>query len=223
MKKIIKIFLCLLVRMRSQYHTLKDMETGTAPTRHFLTPVRATQPKRKKQEAASGPLFFHVPQRTAPRPCPSSPVLCPAGHPSASNPHGANVPGLASPSAGDCDGADKTSDPALCQAADNRPRLARGGPPVSRNKSSVTFKTLKIAKKGLQSGWIECKMFPRKTEYAAGWKGCPPPSPARVSYPPTQQRYSAPTPIVPCRERFGKWKRACVADISCCAGVSLPA
>ena len=55
-----------LVRMRSQYHSLKDIETGAAPTRHFLTPTRATQPKRKKQEATPGPLFFHAPQQSTP-------------------------------------------------------------------------------------------------------------------------------------------------------------
>lgn len=57
-KKVTKSFLCLLVRMRSPNHSLKDMETGTAPTRHFLTPTRATQRKRKKQEAEPRPPVF---------------------------------------------------------------------------------------------------------------------------------------------------------------------
>ena len=77
-----------LVRMRSPNHLLKDMETGTAPTRHFLTPVRATQPKRKKQEANPGPLFLYAPRWAAP--CP--PSHAPQGIQAPAIPTGASLP-----------------------------------------------------------------------------------------------------------------------------------
>ena len=80
-----------LVRMRSPNHLLKDIETGTAPTRHFLTLTRATQPKSKKQEATPGPLFFSCfpIARTLSR---KDMRERSGSHPSASNPHGASLP-----------------------------------------------------------------------------------------------------------------------------------
>ena len=68
---------------------------------------------------------------------------CPAGHPSASNPHGGQLALYLHLSAGDCDGADKTSGPALCQAADNCPRPARGGPPTCPIQHNAIFTTEK--------------------------------------------------------------------------------
>ena len=153
-----------LVRMRSPNHSLKDIEAEAALTRHFLTPERAAQPKRKKQEATSGPLFFHAPQRTATRPLFFVPRPMPRRASKRQQSPRGQRPRACQPIGGGLRRRGQNLWPRLAPGPDNLPRFARGGPPASQVNSSFTFKTLKSAKKGLQSGWIKCKMFPRKTE-----------------------------------------------------------
>lgn len=51
-------------------------------------------------------------------------------------PTGASFPHTASPSAGNCHGAEPTLFPALLPAADNRPTASRGGPPSRRQPTT---------------------------------------------------------------------------------------
>ena len=99
-KIVTKNIIWLLVRMRSPFPSLKDMETKTAPARHFLTPGRVTQPRRKKQEAGTRPPVFSCSPAGPPRPQPSKPHA-PQGIRATQSPRGQR-PGLASPSVGDC-------------------------------------------------------------------------------------------------------------------------
>lgn len=123
-----------LVRMRSRIPSLKDMETGTAPARHFLTPARVTQPKRKKQEAGTPAPCFFIPS-SGPTPAPALIPPCPAGHTSDAIPTGP-APRACQPIGGGLHGAEPTFGPALCQRTDNRPGPTRGGPPIPRTPAS---------------------------------------------------------------------------------------
>ena len=140
---------CELVRMRSQYHSFKDMETGTAPT--LALSNTSTSNTAETQETGGqtrppvfscSPMFRYGPALRIPRPRKDMRERS-GSHPSASNPHGARLPHSSTLRRGDCDGADKTFGPALCPTADNRPRPDRGGPPASPIKYNFTFKTIK--------------------------------------------------------------------------------
>ena len=56
-------------------------------------------------------------------------------------PTGASLPHTASLTAGNCQGAEPTFNPALCPAADNRPAASRGGPPSRRHTHHATLST----------------------------------------------------------------------------------
>ena len=103
-------------------------------------PTHSRTLKPKRQGADPGPLFFHVPDR--PHRFPQGNARASAGRITATAiPTGASFPHTASPSAGNCHGAEPTFDPALLPAADNRPAASRGGPPSRRHPSNATFNT----------------------------------------------------------------------------------
>jgi hypothetical protein len=121
-----------LVRMRSPFPSLKDMETGTAPTR-TLSNTSASNTAQKRETGGRNPAPCFFMPFNAFRPPASSP--CPAGHTSDAIPTG---PALRAcqPIGGGLHGAEPTFGPALCQRTDNRPGPTRGGQPIPRTPAS---------------------------------------------------------------------------------------
>jgi len=125
-KKIIKNSLPLLVRMRSPFHLLKDI-TSNGPTHTLLTQTRNRRPH-------PAPCFFMFPiSRTTSR---KDMRERSGSHRSDGNSHGAILSRLVNLSAGNCQGAEPTFNPALLPAADNLPAFARGGPPSHRHSNT---------------------------------------------------------------------------------------
>ena len=74
--------------MRSQYHLLRDMETEAAPTLALSNTITSDTAKTQETGGHLAPCFSCSP---ADSPGPSK-NPCPAGHTSASNPHGNRLP-----------------------------------------------------------------------------------------------------------------------------------
>ncbi len=127
-----KVISAPLVRMRSPFPSLKDMETGTAPTR-TLSNTSASNTAQKRETGGRNPAPCFFMPFNAFRPPASSP--CPAGHTSDAIPTG---PALRAcqPIGGGLHGAEPTFGPALCQRTDNRPGPTRGGQPIPRTPAS---------------------------------------------------------------------------------------
>ena len=117
-----------LVRMRSPFPLLNDMETGTAPTLALSNTSTSNTAETQETGDHTRPPVFSCSPADRPGPCPR-PMPRRASKRQQS-PRG-QLASFLHCSAGDCDGADKTFGPALCPSADNHPRLARGGPPAS--------------------------------------------------------------------------------------------
>ena len=103
-----------LVRMRSPFPSLKDMETGTAPTR-TLSNTSASNTAQKRETGGRNPAPCFFMPFNAFRPPASSP--CPAGHTSDAIPTGTPPQGFASPSAGDCMGRNQPLAPPYARGA----------------------------------------------------------------------------------------------------------
>ena len=79
-----------LVRMRSPNHSLKDMETGTAPTRHFLTQYEQHSRNARNRRPTPAPCFIMLP--SGPPPLLRPPSHAPQGIQAPAIPTGTGLP-----------------------------------------------------------------------------------------------------------------------------------
>ena len=128
-----------LVRMRSPFPSLKDMETGTAPTR-TLSNTSASNTAQKRETGGRNPAPCFFMPFNAFRPPASSP--CPAGHTSDAIPTGASFQHPAAYRRGIAWSGTNLW-PRLMPRADNRLRSARGGPPMGRHPATQLSKPKK--------------------------------------------------------------------------------
>lgn len=123
-----------LVRMRSQFPSLKDIEAGAAPARS-LSNTRPDNIARdtENRRPPPAPCFFMFPSGP-PRPRSSKPM--PRRAYKRGNPHGANFPGLAQPIGGGL----HRADPPLTPPCTHAPTRTHA-PPVAGHPAADTQQT----------------------------------------------------------------------------------
>ena len=128
-----------LVRMRSQYHTLKDMETGTAPTLALSNTDTGNTAETQETGGRTRPPVFSCSQIDRSSPSPKKPMPRRASKRQQS-PRGPICP-IPQPIGGGLRRRGQNLWPRLAPFPSDCPRFARAGPPASPPSITPPFTT----------------------------------------------------------------------------------